>query len=503
VTAQLVPGGLLWLVAHEFRVTWRAKAGGGLLQRLVPILLLLIVPAFAGPWFAYSLRGFIADEAVVGMVALSTGALLLMYVSTATPLVLRGFNERADLDLLLAAPIPPQRVLAAKAVAIYASAALPTLVLLAPFLLAAGIFGHVRWLAALPVMLALSVIATSLAFALVRLLFAGVAPRRARIILQIGGGLMGAAVFLVGQAYAAVPAFSAAVARLAAHPPAPPLDWPARAALGDPLDLAAILLVAALSSMSAARLAVGALSAADVPSAPRARAITRRVRFHAGTLRCVIVKELRCIARDPELLSQLTLQLVYILPIAVLIFSGVGSATAVGPRGAAALTLFAGLLASNLAWLILCGEDAPDLLAAAPAEPRRVAFAKLVAACLPPMAGVVLLGSALALRYPYPALVAFGTALGAALSAAMLQGRFGKPQPRRAFRRRQRGSLLLAIGEFAVISTWSGLAVGVARYGGIAGVVLAVLLGGVIAVVVHAHHVPDATDPVQRGAVAA
>jgi len=115
----------------------------------------------------------------------------------------------------------------------------------------------------------------------------------------------------------------------------------------------------------------------------------------------------------------------------------------------------------------------------------------------------VLLGSALALRYPYPALVAFGTALGAALSAAMLQGRFGKPQPRRAFRRRQRGSLLLAIGEFAVISTWSGLAVGVARYGGIAGVVLAVLLGGVIAVVVHAHHVPDATDPVQRGAVAA
>ena len=504
---RLGAGSLPWLVAHEFRVTWRAKAGGGLLRRVVPILLLLVLPSIAGPWFAYTLRGVPVDDAMTGTVALGTGALLLMYVSTATPLVLRGFNERADLDLLLAAPIPPARILAAKAVAIYASAALPSLVLLTPFLLAAAVFGHATWLAAIPVMLALSVIATSLAFALVRALFAGVAPRQARIVLQIGGGLMGAAVFLVGQAYAAVPAFGAAVTRLVAHPPPAPLDWPARAALGAPGALLAVVAVAAISGTAAARLAVGALSAADVPAPARSGRRLRRLAFRGGTMRVVVAKELRSIARDPELLSQLTLQLVYILPIAVLIFSGGDRASTVGPRGAAALTLFAGLLASNLAWLVLCGEDAPDLLAAAPVAARRIALAKLIAACVPPLAGAALLGAVMATRFPAAALVALGTALGAALSAAMLQGRFGKPQPRRAFRRRQRGSLLLAIGEFAVISGWSALAVGVARYGGIAPVALVAALVAVGLVVWRTHRVAGpavaAADPVQRSAVTA
>jgi len=45
--------------------------------------------------------------------------------------------------------------------------------------------------------------------------------------------------------------------------------------------------------------------------------------------------------------------------------------------------------------------------------------------------------------------------LAASLGAAIQQFWIGKPRPRRAFRRRQRGSMLLAISEYVMAGGWS------------------------------------------------
>ena len=464
MTLRLEPAGFLWLVRHEMRVTYRSSGRASLLKRAVPFLLLLTLPCIAGPFIAFQLRDVVDQRAaVLGFVALLNAGMLVMFVSTASPLVLRSFNERADLDLLLAAPISPSRILAAKSVAIYAAVVLPSLILLLPFLITSAALGHPEWFAALPVVIVTAIVATSLAFGFVRLLFLLVEPRRARTILQIAGGLLGAAVFLLGQAYAGVPAFSAAIGRIAAHAPPPPLDAAARATFGDPAALLELVVFALACAWASSRLAAASLTATDSPMRALPPPKVAAAPFKSGTMRIIVVKELRSIARDPELLSQLTLQLVYMLPVAVLILSGSDMGNTVGSRGAAACTLFAGLLASNLSWLIICSEDAPELLAAAPVAPSTVAWAKLIAACAPPLTVVVLLAAVLAVHHPWPALIAVMTSTGAAVSASLLQGWFGKPQRRSAFRRRQRGSLLLALGEFAIISGWSGTAAMLAR----------------------------------------
>ncbi|MGI4879368.1 MAG: hypothetical protein ACRYG4_17990, partial [Janthinobacterium lividum] len=46
----------------------------------------------------------------------------------------------------------------------------------------------------------------------------------------------------------------------------------------------------------------------------------------------------------------------------------------------------------------------------------------------------------------------------AALTAALLQGWFGRPQPRSAFRRRQSGSFIVGLGEVVLAGAWAGTA---------------------------------------------
>jgi ABC-2 type transport system permease protein len=127
-------------------------------------------------------------------------------------------------------------------------------------------------------------------------------------------------------------------------------------------------------------------------------------------------------------------------------------------RLAAASVLFSALLASSLGWLTICGDDAPDLIAAAPVAPAQVLRMKVLAACVIPL-GLVALPVAVTLARDVRAgLIALLLCPVAAVLAALQQHWAGKPQSRKAFRYRQKGSLLLAVTEYAMAGAWSATA---------------------------------------------
>ena len=84
-------------------------------------------------------------------------------------------------------------------------------------------------------------------------------------------------------------------------------------------------------------------------------------------------------ARDPWLISQTLMQILYLLPPALLLWitfrSGAGSYVVLIP----VVVMAAGQLAGGLAWLSISGEDAPDLVASAPIAAGRVLRAKIEA----------------------------------------------------------------------------------------------------------------------------
>ena len=84
--------------------------------------------------------------------------------------------------------------------------------------------------------------------------------------------------------------------------------------------------------------------------------------------------------RDPWLMSQTLMQLLYLVPPAVMLWRSFGQ----GARARCkllvpVLVMAAGQLAGGLAWLAISGEDAPELVATAPVPSRFILRAKIEA----------------------------------------------------------------------------------------------------------------------------
>ncbi len=447
--------GLPALIRHELRLALRDGAGKQRKARIIVLIVLMTLPALAGIGLAISLAGAPdVPRATFGYFAAGWAGLVLLMLSGACVYVLRAFHDRGDLDLLLAAPIPPARVLAAKSVAVHASVALPMLILSAPFVLASVLFGHGGWIGGSLMIIVAAVIATSLAFVIAGGLFRSLGSRRARMIIQAGGGIFAAAVAILGQMPTFMPLRFEALKAAIRPAPAPPFDWPARAIFGEALPLLALIGVALAFAFAAARLAARNLAdAAPIPVLAVRNHVARP--FRGGVLRSLLAKELVLLWRDPELLSAVALQLAYMVPAFGLIFAGGQVSTS---RLVAATVLFAAMLPSSLGWLTLSGEDAPDLIQAAPVEAGVVKRAKILAACLPSLLLALLPLGVILLRDWRAVLVAVPLCLLGALCAALQQLLIGRPQKRSTFRRRQSGSMLLAISEYVMAGGFSGTA---------------------------------------------
>jgi ABC-2 type transport system permease protein len=218
--------------------------------------------------------------------------------------------------------------------------------------------------------------------------------------------------------------------------------------------------------------------ATGVAGAP-ARQNRRRAFRAASPAAMLRRKEWTLLRRDPWLMSQTLMQLLYLVPPAFLLWRSFGS-------GAEAvlvpvLVMAAGQLAGGLAWLAVSGEDAPDLVATAPLRPGRILRAKTEAVMGVIVAVFAPLIVALALASPFHAAVAAAGILSAAASAAHIQLCFRAQAKRSHFRRRQTSSRIATFAEAFVSIGWAATAALAANDMWIAAAFPAAMAAGILA----------------------
>ena len=81
--------------------------------------------------------------------------------------------------------------------------------------------------------------------------------------------------------------------------------------------------------------------------------------------------------RDPWLVSQTLMQLLYLVPPALMLWRSFSDSSTAIVLITPVIVMAAGQLAGGLAWLTISGEDAADLVATAPLSPSRVTRAKI------------------------------------------------------------------------------------------------------------------------------
>jgi ABC-2 type transport system permease protein len=494
------PGSIAWLARHEFRLAWRdwlwlMTAGKRRRARLVFAGFVLFA-AFMH-LLAYAMVGRFGnarldpDKATLLIVTITVLLSWSLMLSQAMEMVTRAFYSRADLDLILASPVSARKVFAVRIAAIAVSATMLALPMAAPFIHALAISGGVQWLGAYGLGVAMGCAAAALSVALTVGLFRTLGAKRTRLIAQIIAAIVGAA-FVIGIQAAAILS-TGTLSRFAVYTSgaldtiAPSTDslfwWPARAVMGDPQALAGVLgvsflllaLAIALFSRRFGEHAVAAAGVSFAPSRTRARTSGFRISSPARTLRR---KEWTMLVRDPWLVSQSLMQILYLLPPALLLWRTFGEDGAALVVLVPIFVMAAGQLAGGLAWLAVSGEDAPELVATAPVPARAILRAKIEAV----IGGIALVLSPLILGLAFTSLLyAAVTLVGvlfAAASATMIQLWFRTQAKRSQFRRRQTSSRMATYAEAFSSISWAATA-GLAAAGN-----WAALVGGAAAIAV-------------------
>jgi ABC-2 type transport system permease protein len=175
-------------------------------------------------------------------------------------------------------------------------------------------------------------------------------------------------------------------------------------------------------------------------------------------------KEWMLLLRDPWLMSQTLMQILYLLPPWLLLWRSLkhgGALLVLVP----VLTMAAGQLAGGLSWLAISGEDAPDLVASAPVSSQTILSAKIEAV----MGGVAIvfapLVAVLAFLVPLQALVATLGIIVAAASATRIQLWFRSRAKRGHFQHRLISSRTATFAETLSSISWAASAALVASSG--------------------------------------
>lgn len=187
---------------------------------------------------------------------------------------------------------------------------------------------------------------------------------------------------------------------------------------------------------------------------------SRAIHFSGGLFSSLYRKEWHSILRDPLLISQSLLQLLYLISaFFVFLRSREGGTTLSSNLLAlslnAALIFISGTLVSNLARIAISAEDAPDLLRMSPRGEDTLNTLKMWAIVLPIFALFALFYGLLVWQNLFLAfgLLAF---LGATLTSAALELWLPCPTPRADLLRRggQNGRFWLGMAHFLTLAGW-------------------------------------------------
>lgn len=478
-------GSTMWLLSHECRLFFYEmgddksgrKAKRGMPYMGIGMIVFVLVMIHIGAWMAISHLPPLVS-APPPIVVMGAGVALIVVFSLMLSLALsrsvKALFERGDLDLLLSSPLSAQTIFSVRLGGIVFGVAILFLVLLSPFANMGLLFGQLRWLGIYPTLISMAVIASSIAMLLTLALVRLLGVRRTRVAAQLLGALTGAGIFLISQLFAHLG--DNVRGQLSAHF----LPWfkkgamlgedsllwlPARALFGSPLELAGFAALGLLCFWLTSRYthdffvrgvqqagAVSGKSAASMTSTHKNKTVAANTRFRAGAARNIVIKEWRLIARDPQLISQVALQLLYMLPLFFVVFKS----NAVLPGVASSMTFLAASLAGSLIWIIISAEDAPDLLQASPVLPSTIRRAKLVAAISPVCLLILPVLAYLFLRDPLLAVLMLVAATAAMGSASLIQLWHARPGSRDKFNKRGQGQIAVGLLEMASSLSWAG-----------------------------------------------
>jgi ABC-2 type transport system permease protein len=490
---------LTWFARHEIRLAWRewlAMMTAGRWKKRSAVVGLMVfaaimhVPAYAVIGRFANLRAPLDKPTLIVITATLLLAWALM-LSQAIESVTRVFYARADLDLIMSSPVRLTNVFSVRIAAIALSVIAMALLLSSPFVDVLVIGGGIRWLSAFGVVIAIGLSAASVAIAVTIVLFWSIGPSRTRLVAQILAAIIGAG-FVIALQIAAILSYGtlsrfAVLTSDAAAAFAPDLEsaiwWPARAALGDGEALLRLLagglvLLGIVMAIFSPRFADTVVSA-SANAAPVHRG-SRTAPFRAGSRQQALRwKEFVLLRRDPWLVSQTLMQLLYLLPPALMLWRSFSDSSAAIVLITPVIVMAAGQLAGGLAWLTISGEDAADLVATAPLLPSRVTRAKIEVVLIAIGVMFAPLVAALVFASPLQAVVTTLGVVTAAASATAIQLWFRVQARRSQFRRRQTSSRLATFAEAFSSIGWAAtaaLALSIPVAAGITGLMTAAIL---------------------------
>lgn len=470
---------LTWFARHEIRLAWRewlAMMTGARKKRTRAVIGLLLLAAILHlP--AYAVIGRFADlhapldkSTLIVMSATIFLAWALM-LSQAIESVTRVFYARADLDLIMSSPVRLNNIFSVRIAAIALSVTAMALLLSSPFIDVLVIGGGIRWFSAFGVVIAIGLSAAAVAIAITILLFRLIGPSRTRLAAQILAAIIGAG-FVIALQVAAILSYGtlsrfAVLTSDAAAAYAPdfdsPLWWPARAAIGDG-EMLSLLLAGSLVLLGGVMAIFSPKFAGTVVSASAVATTSRRgsrtTSFRRGSRQSALRwKEFLLLRRDPWLVSQSLMQLLYLVPPALMLWRSFSDSSAATVLITPVIVMAAGQLAGGLAWLTISGEDAANLVATAPMPPGSVIRAKVEVVMIAITAIFAPLIAALALASPVQAVVTAIFVVIATASAAAIQLWFRVQAKRSQFRRRQTSSRIATFAEAFCSIGWAATAI--------------------------------------------
>jgi ABC-2 type transport system permease protein len=460
VLAPNAPG-WRWLLAHELRIAWRS--GGGRIVVLAILVAILWAFMHVAGWLVMRDPQAILQGPWLVTAGWFTWFAMLLLVATAFALAVNVLFDRGDFDLLLSSPIPVRTVFVVRGLAVATRSVGFVALFWLPFANTGVLHGHWRLAAGYAVLAAFALGATGVAFAATLALVRAFGVRRAKVVAQILGAIAGAILFIGTQLFNLLPrevqkdavAWVQTDAAQAWIGPASPLWWPIRALLGETLPFLAVMAAGVaifiLVMTRTERLFLEGTRESEA-APPAARGTAGALAFGKGLARVVIAKELRLLKRDPKLISQTLLQILYLLPLFFITVRRGSLETVVAPT----IVLIGATLAGNLAWMTVSGEEAPELVESAPVPRERVLWLKVAAALIVPLALCAPFLVFYAMQSVF-ALAVFAVCLAGALgSCAVVQVWNAKPGSGRDLKKRREASKLVNIMEFASAIGWGG-----------------------------------------------
>jgi ABC-2 type transport system permease protein len=483
------PGTAIWLMRHHIRTRLRGKAGTSRVQSIVRNLVLLSFLAFAIVNFGGSIAKVLANlngnydhPPIVLKAGIILSAFVISLLGSSLISAYALFTDRDDLDLLLASPLPPQRILLARMLQSAYSA------FFTATLMGTIVFGYaivtvdLRFILIYPVLFSFMVFDLAISFVIARALLLRFGLRRGRTISMVAGfGVLicGVLAFQVNSQIGSPsgdkllaelfgPNIKASLSNL--------LSPIGRLAFGHWPDTLGLFLAALAAFIGVGaffwdRFAKDAALMAGQAQHVQTGSAKTKIKFSRGIFLTTVLKEWRSMLRDPFVIVQVATPLVSLIPLGLALWGLQRPGSALPIEWLTAVigflvVMFGGQVAGTLAWTAASIEEAGDLLLSSPADGGRLFWSKALATAIPSFAFLSLAMMVIAISDQKAALL--GLAIGSIGLACCGAVEFLRPRPARRAKMTQRPdrSIMSVILGASFSMVWaSAAAVAMAGYG--------------------------------------